>query len=909
MVIEPQPIFHKELGALAARHSAANDSLCRVDYVPAAAWKHDGNVTFSSHRDSRGAYVGAEKRSGQRGVHSLPSIDFGAYLRRTLRWDDLVYMKVDVETAEFSLLPFLLTAGALCNVDFLFVEWHFSKIAASQRLGGLGLRLGLAQILSKGCTPRPDGRVLFIEHDEMQLSRHHSVPGLWERSRWHNGNPPLLPNSTRMAWSQPGVIMRQEQQSTEATTRTAEPPGLSHPPPPSTASSSPRPPSPPPPNGQIVGSSKNGSRASAAAPSSDLGANCTALLQPDLHDAVPARAPLALLSALAGRIAQRSVVSIGDGATDGLACFALAGATSATAIPLEASDGECKHLQSRAGLRKHVFSIECADTLRTQTVPDADLYVWAQSSWRVMQWRLWIEKGVSTADCGRYFGNCEFDGYGRKNKRLNHVDSFDLLQMLRRQQLDGRVRGDAEVAMLFDENTDHDAWTLRKLEDMGWIQWNASSLVDDGEASMCLEHARRARSQNSRHVCGRAPGKRFTLAIGSLRSFRLEPPAHAAACTEPVGGPSFNYSSETELLRTEARVTPFESLSAALLPSGQPLCGADAEEALIEHLEPRAASRAASRAVDRQEAVGSPRRFAEVPAAGLFFVHAFRQVASEFAMSAHLLGMSSSKLLVRASSLLVVCTNPTIPTASLLRWLRWYTHFERPGSGLRMLIRTAANLGYSCGEFHSIAASVRVWMHFPWVICLSGPDVLAIPSEFDLLARLVSNVIRDDGPLESATDGIAAPGRSRRMPRTALLYDKFRTSRNDGASFREPRYNMDLFLFFPPQWLWKRKRATIGQMDPTSNYSMMTLSGSLWAKAAALCVRQVRNRPEAILHVLHQEQNMSFRLIGNGSRGTLLDMHKWQGAEPDAFVWHAHNAPAVLRWLQSSRAPPNAYRN
>ena len=81
----------------------------------------------------------------------------------------------------------------------------------------------------------------------------------------------------------------------------------------------------------------------------------------------------------------------------------------------------------------------------------------------------------------------------------------------------------------------------------------------------------------------------------------------------------------------------------------------------------------------------------------------------------------------------------------------------------------------------------------------------------------------------------------------------------------------------------------------------------MWASATAHCVNGTRNRPEAILHVVQKEHNLSVRRIGNGSRGSLNDLHKWT-QEPDAGVWHTHNMPSVLRWLQSPRSPPNEYQ-
>ena len=190
--------------------------------------------------------------------------------------------------------------------------------------------------------------------------------------------------------------------------------------------------------------------------------------------------------------------------------------------------------------------------------------------------------------------------------------------------------------------------------------------------------------------------------------------------------------------------------------------------------------------------------------------------------------------------------------------------------GLRLLVHTGNDLGgqgYSCGELHSLAATVRIWARFPWVVTLSGPDVLALPAEYELLGRLMSQV----------TDA------------TALLYDGFRKSKNDPLSYVEERFNMDLFVYFTHQWL----------------VNSTTELDSHWSRAAALCVSNVRNRPEAILHVVRSEFNLSARRIGNRSRGSLIDAHKTTFTRPDAKVWHSHNMPAVLSWLQSSEAPSN----
>ena len=139
------------------------------------------------------------------------------------------------------------------------------------------------------------------------------------------------------------------------------------------------------------------------------------------------------------------------------------------------------------------------------------------------------------------------------------------------------------------------------------------------------------------------------------------------------------------------------------------------------------------------------------------------------------------------------------------------------------------------------------------------------------------------GAIPRAAGAVLGDGRARAWD------DSFRASLNDPLSLKgEPRYNMDLFCFFPRSWRGA------------------TLSSSVWASAASHCVRQSRNRPEAVLHVVQQEHKLAVRKIGNGSRGTMYDAAKFTRAVPDAFVWHVHKMPNVLRYVQGQAGAPRS---
>ena len=709
--------------------------------------------------------------------------------------------------------------------------------------------------------------------------------------------------------------------------------------------------------------------------------SCASLITP--FDAVPGRAPLSLLSRVAARIGQRSVVVIGDGSTDGVNCFAANGAT-ATAALVDSYAIDCEHLRGRANESQQRFRVHCGGLLDGDSIPDADVYVWSQDAWKTSQWRSWLRRGTSYATCRRYFGNCATTRASStanmsRTAMLNTIDSFDLLSALRSLQLRGKVRATAEFAVILDERAEGDLWTLHRLHETRWPAWNTSVCTSSNETRRCTSNVHLTKSKSARHVCSTHETARWWAVGGSLRAVRAQPAAEAHCALRGPSGSGFNVSAETANLRRPVpRVTSYAGLTAAILPSGELLCAEAADRALDTHVARHPATVGTSRRrAGGRDAVG---RAQTTPAAatahgsedgdmssapgGLLMMHCYRQAASEFAASAHVLGMSAQHWMVQRASLLLISTNPNVQTSSLLRWLRWYAWFEQASpppplplhggggaiAGLRMLLYTKMNLGYMCGELHSFAATSGVWKKFPWVMTISGPDVLPLPAEISLLGRLIS----------------------RAHASTALLYDRFRTSPNDPRSFVEERYNMDLTIFFPPLWLlpadndddgddegrdvvderprarWANEDAAVRAAPPihptfpsTSPSPYPSTSSpspsrspsrkpssrrvheassdtraphwaphSLWGMAAAYChtwVRGKAERPEAILYVLVQRHNLSVRLIGNGSRGSLIDIHKSTFKTPDAHVWHAHNAPAVLGWLQSMGAPPNPY--
>eukprot|EP00966_Prymnesium_polylepis_P170745 3947045-Prymnesium_polylepis.1 len=98
-----------------------------------------------------------------------------------------------------------------------------------------------------------------------------------------------------------------------------------------------------------------------------------------------------------------------------------------------------------------------------------------------------------------------------------------------------------------------------------------------------------------------------------------------------------------------------------------------------------------------------------------------RQGPAEFEASARMYALHRPSLPL--SALLLISNNGSVASATALRWLALY----RNPPMLRMLVGTQVNMGYCCGELSAIAASVRIWSRFPWVLYSSGPDSFILP--------------------------------------------------------------------------------------------------------------------------------------------------------------------------------------
>ena len=186
IMFEPQQEYHARLRAVSEKWHGL--------HVPKAAWVADGIANFTARRNAQQAGLSVTQE-GETQAHHLgmrselvQTVDLAAFLRRHVRAEDVVLLKLDIEGAEYELVPRLLVSGVLCSlVRYVLVEWHLNTLPAERRLDGLALRLALRGMIERGCGPHAAPRLL--QHEEYRGTNFGSpVPGLFDEAVKHAGN-------------------------------------------------------------------------------------------------------------------------------------------------------------------------------------------------------------------------------------------------------------------------------------------------------------------------------------------------------------------------------------------------------------------------------------------------------------------------------------------------------------------------------------------------------------------------------------------------------------------------------------------------------------------------------------------------------------------------------------------------
>lgn len=102
-------------------------------FIPKAVWTKNGALTFydSLQDDKYGGTVREGKSTGNVDYNhpiEVDSLDFSSWVTSNFSDEDFVILKLDIEGAEYDVLPKMIQDGSLDKVNLFFVEWHFDKV-------------------------------------------------------------------------------------------------------------------------------------------------------------------------------------------------------------------------------------------------------------------------------------------------------------------------------------------------------------------------------------------------------------------------------------------------------------------------------------------------------------------------------------------------------------------------------------------------------------------------------------------------------------------------------------------------------------------------------------------------------------------------------------------------------------
>ena len=212
---EPQDVQPRLRTSLQKELQSHAKRLGNTTVVHAAAWIRNTTLNFyMAERDSQASstvkavakrFSGGSVRIGKKPVKQIriPAIDLADFLRRRLkdrsseaaergsRRRPLVLLKLDIEAAEFQVLPHLLVSGIACSVRFWLMEWHLAALHPRDRLSNVMLRRSMDGLLSRGCASASTAGAesqrngthrasVVVQHDDVGINNEGVVPGLYD---------------------------------------------------------------------------------------------------------------------------------------------------------------------------------------------------------------------------------------------------------------------------------------------------------------------------------------------------------------------------------------------------------------------------------------------------------------------------------------------------------------------------------------------------------------------------------------------------------------------------------------------------------------------------------------------------------------------------------------------------------
>lgn len=114
-----------------------------INVINKAIWINDGNINFYQTKIKKnyikneellygqGSSLMVEKISGELDKENpilIPCIDLSNWIKNNFNKDDNIWLKIDIEGAEYEVLNHLIETNIISYINKLFIEFHYNKI-------------------------------------------------------------------------------------------------------------------------------------------------------------------------------------------------------------------------------------------------------------------------------------------------------------------------------------------------------------------------------------------------------------------------------------------------------------------------------------------------------------------------------------------------------------------------------------------------------------------------------------------------------------------------------------------------------------------------------------------------------------------------------------------------------------
>ena len=146
-----------------------------------ALWTNDGEITFyvSRRHSGKANSVYHNKRAGKgEQTRSVPCIDFSKWLSNNFNEDDYIILKMDIEGAEYEVIPKLLKDGTINLIDVIYLEWHSCRVDDNKWIVANELITELKKVKGlqlRGSLERYLQSLIVIQNKQKQIAEQNKI--------------------------------------------------------------------------------------------------------------------------------------------------------------------------------------------------------------------------------------------------------------------------------------------------------------------------------------------------------------------------------------------------------------------------------------------------------------------------------------------------------------------------------------------------------------------------------------------------------------------------------------------------------------------------------------------------------------------------------------------------------------